>query len=172
VPVVVNVNGGGTATTNIAIQTVSPGIFQTVNSDGTSRAVVVRDDGSFADVGGSDAYDPNNPARLTENVRLYLTGLGATVPQVGTDSIQNPNADLVGRDALVAGAMQAGIVGGTGLQVVSARQAPGLIGVYEVQVFIPSAAPTGNNVQIAIGIVPVGANSAVSSPAATIAIGQ
>jgi uncharacterized protein (TIGR03437 family) len=91
---------------------------------------------------------------------------------VGTDSIQNPNADLVGRDALVAGAMQAGIVGGTGLQVVSARQAPGLIGVYEVQVFIPSAAPTGNNVQIAIGIVPVGANSAVSSPAATIAIGQ
>jgi hypothetical protein len=56
--------------------------------------------------------------------------------------------------------------------VVSARQAPGLIGVYEVQVFIPSAAPTGNNVQIAIGIVPVGANSAVSSPAATIAIGQ
>ena len=172
VPVVVKTNGGGTATTNIAIQTVSPGIFQTVMSDGTSRAVVVRDDGSFADVGGNDAYDPNNPARLNENVRLYMTGLGATLPQVGTDSIQNPNADLVGRDAVVAGAMQAGIVGGPGLQVVSARQAPGLIGVYEVQVFIPSNAPTGNNVQMAIGIVPVGASSAVSSPVSLIPIGQ
>jgi uncharacterized protein (TIGR03437 family) len=159
VPVVVKVNGGGSATTNIAIQTVSPGIFQTVMSDGTSRAVAVRDDGSFADIGGTDIYDPNNPVRLGENVRFYLTGLGTTLPAVGTDSIQNPNADLVGHDATVAGVVQAGIVGFGGMQVVSARQAPGLIGVYEVQVLIPSNAPTGNNVQISIGVVPAGSSS-------------
>jgi uncharacterized protein (TIGR03437 family) len=175
VAVVVTVNNGGTATANIPISVVSPGVFQTVMSDGNSRAVVVRDDGSFADIGGSDASDPNNPARLNENVRLYLTGLGVTTPAVGTDSIQNPNADLVGRDAVVAGVVQAGIVGGPGLQVVSARQAPGLIGVYEVEVFIPNNAPTGNNVPISFGIVPLGASSgtpAVTAPTSTLPIGQ
>ncbi len=175
VPVVVNVNGGGSAATNIAIQTVSPGLFQTFMSDGTSRAVAMRDDGSFADIGGTDIYDPNNPVRLGENVRFYLTGLGTTFPAVGTDSIQNPNADLVGRDATVAGVVQAGIVGFGGMQVVSARQAPGLIGVYEVQVLIPSSAPTGNNVQISIGVVPAGSSSStpgVFGPNSSIPIAQ
>jgi uncharacterized protein (TIGR03437 family) len=144
-------------------------------SDGTSRAVAVRDDGSFADIGGTDIYDPNNPVRLGENVRFYLTGLGTTFPAVGTDSIQNPNADLVGRDATVAGVVQAGIVGFGGMQVVSARQAPGLIGVYEVQVLIPSSAPTGNNVQISIGVVPAGSSSStpgVFGPNSSIPIAQ
>jgi uncharacterized protein (TIGR03437 family) len=172
VPVIVNA-GSGSTTVNVPVQTVSPGIFQTVMSDGVSRAVVVRDDGSFADVGGTDVYDPNNPARRGETVRIYATGLGPTMPAVGTDSIQDPNADLVGYDATVAGTMQAGIVGSGGLQIISARQAPDLIGVYEVQVVIPSNAPTGNSVQIAIAVIPVGASSsapAVSSIAALIPI--
>jgi hypothetical protein len=57
--------------------------------------------------------------------------------------------------------------------VVSARQAPDLIGVYEVQVLLPANAPTGNNVQIAIAVVPTGSSSstpAVSSIAALIPI--
>jgi uncharacterized protein (TIGR03437 family) len=172
VPVTVNV-GVGSTTTSIAVQTVSPGIFQTIMSDGVSRAVVVRDDGTFADVGGNDAYDPNNPARRGENIRIYATGLGTTIPFVDTDNIQNPNADLIGYDANVAGVMQVGIVGFGGLQVVSARQAPDLIGVYEVQVLLPANAPTGNNVQIAIAVVPTGSSSstpAVSSIAALIPI--
>jgi uncharacterized protein (TIGR03437 family) len=175
VPVAVNVNGGGSATINVPIMTVSPSILQAVMSDGTMRAVVVRSDGSFADVGGTDAYDPNNPARLNEYVRIYATGLGVTSPSVGTDSIQDPNADLYGTTANVAGTVQVGIVGFGGLQVISARQAPDLIGVYEVQVAIPSNAPTGNNVQITVGVVPAGSSSstpAVSSPAAVIPIGQ
>jgi len=175
VPVVVNVHGGGNAATNVPILALSPGIFQTVMSDGTNRAVVVRSDGSFADVGGTDQYDPNNPARLNEYVRVYATGLGPTFPLVGTDTIQNPNADLYGTTANVAGTVQAGLVGFGGLQVISARQAPDLIGVYEVQVAIPSNAPVGNSQQITIGVVPAGSSSttpAVTSPAALIPIGQ
>jgi uncharacterized protein (TIGR03437 family) len=175
VPAVLTTNGGGTATVNIPIQTVSPGILQAAMSDGVSRAVVVRSDGSFADVGGTDTYDPNNPARLNENVRIYVTGLGATLPAVGTDSIQDPNADLIGFDATVTGTVQVGIVGFGNLQVITQRQAPDLIGVYEVQVFIPSNAPTGNNVQISVGVVPAGSNSstpATFGPNAVIAIGQ
>jgi uncharacterized protein (TIGR03437 family) len=167
----VTVNVGGASTTlNVPVETVSPGIFQMAMSDGVVRAVVVRDDGSFADVGGTDAYDPENPARRGENVRIYATGLGPTLPLVFTDDIQNPNADLIGFDATVASVVQAGIVGFGGLQVVSARQAPDLIGIYEVQVLLPSGAPTGNSVPIAISVVPIGANSAVSSNVSLIPI--
>ena len=162
VAVIVTTNGGGTGQTTIPVLAVSPGIFTSVQSDGVARAVVVRQDGSFADIGGSTTYDPNNPVRHNENVIFYLTGLGTTIPTVNTDSIENPLAyvDLI--EAVVQGTMQAAFVGGSGLNVVSARQAPNLIGVYEVQVAIPSSAPTGNSVPISICIVP--ANSPASTP--------
>jgi uncharacterized protein (TIGR03437 family) len=166
VPVVVNINGGGTATANIPIAVVSPGIFQQVMSDGVSRAVALRGDGSFADIGGSDGYDLPNPVRQGEYTRFYLTGLGATNPQVGTDGIEDPNSYVssptnpAGVESLVAGTVQAGFPGSNAsVQVVAAHAAPGLIGVYEVEVLIPTNAPTGDNVPISIGIVPFGSSS-------------
>ena len=167
IPVSVTVDGGGTsAPLNISVQAASPGIFQTMMSDGVLRAAVVRSDGTFADVGGT----PLNPARRGENIRLYATGLGPTVPPVGTDNIQDPGADLIGFDAKISDVLQVGIVNYGGLQIVSARQAPDLIGVYEVQVLLPNDVPTGNNVQIAIAAVPSGSSTAVSSIAALIPI--
>jgi len=151
VPVIVTV-GLGTANVNVPVQNASPGIIESVNSDGTKRAVIVRDDGSFMDLG---TLFPN-PARRGENVRIYLTGLGPTIPAVGTNSIQDPNADLFGRDALVAGTVIVGLSGAGGVTVVSARQAPDLIGVYEIQFVVPSNAPTGD-VGISVGIIPQGA---------------
>jgi uncharacterized protein (TIGR03437 family) len=164
VPVVVNV-GAGTSSTNVAVQTVSPGIFQTVMSDGTSRAVVVRDDGTFADIG----TDLPNYARLGEKVRIYVTGVGPTLPAVATNSIQDPNADLVGSDATITATVQVNI-SGVVVPVVSARLAPDLIGVYEVQFLIPSGTQTGNNVVISVLVTPVGASSATQSLNSTIPI--
>jgi uncharacterized protein (TIGR03437 family) len=172
VPVVVNVNGGGTATANIPIGQVSPGIFTQVMSDGVTRAVATRADGSFADVGGADTYDPSNPVRLNEDVRFYVTGIGATTPAIGTDAIQNPNADLAGVNAVVAGGVVAGIVNGPTLQVISARPAPDLVGVYEIQVMIPGNAPTGNSVGLYIGIIPVGSSATLYAPNVLVPIGQ
>lgn len=165
VPVTVTAGGGGNATINTSVLAVSPGIFQTKMSDGISRAVVVRSNGQFADVGGA----VNNPARRNEYVRVYVTGMGPTNPFVDTNNIQDPNADLVGSDASLSG-VQAAIVGYGGLQVISARLAPDLIGVYEIQVALPGDAPTGNNVQIEVHITPAGASSPVYSTAALIPI--
>jgi uncharacterized protein (TIGR03437 family) len=164
VPVVVNVNGGGTASTNIPITAVSPGIFQQVMSDGTSRAVAMRSDGTFADIGNPDSYDPTNPVRLGEIVRFYLTGLGATTPPIGTDAIENPNAYIYGVDATVNGNVSATFTGSNqAMEIISARQAPGQIGVYEIQVQIPSNAPTGANVPFSISIVPTPGATAVTA---------
>jgi uncharacterized protein (TIGR03437 family) len=162
VPVVVIV-GTASASTTIAVQTVSPGIFETTMSDGVKRAVVVRDDGTFADVG--TAFP--NPARRGERVRIYVTGLAPTIPTVGTNSIQDPNADLFGVNAVVAGAIQISLGGSGGVQVISARQAPDLIGVYEVQFLVPAGAPTGNDVPITVGIVPTGSGAAAVQSAAS-----
>jgi uncharacterized protein (TIGR03437 family) len=184
VPVVVNVNGGGTATTNIPIYTVSPGIFQQVMSDGTSRAVAVRSDGTFADVGGTDSYDPDNPVRQGEDVRFYLTGLGATNPFLGnlvtssqSDTIEDPDSYIYGVEAVVTGTVQVGFPGypNISVTVVKAHAAPSLIGVYEVEVTIPANAPLGNNIPLSIGIVPAGSNSSTPGTFGTqslIPIGQ
>jgi uncharacterized protein (TIGR03437 family) len=177
VPVVVNVNGGGTATVNIPIAAVSPGIFQQVMSDGVSRAVAVRSDGTFADIGGTDISDPNNPIRLNEVVRFYLTGLGATLPASVTDTIEDPDSYISNVENLVTGTIQVGFPGSpsVSVQVLKAHQAPGLIGVYEVDVEIPGNAPTGNNVPLSIGIVPAGSSSSTPGtfgPQSTVPIGQ
>ena len=54
VAIAVNV-GGGSATVNMPVQAATPGIFQTVMSDGTARAVAFRPDGTFVSL--------QNPAR-------------------------------------------------------------------------------------------------------------
>jgi uncharacterized protein (TIGR03437 family) len=137
IPLVVNV-GGGTATTNITVLPAAPGIFSTVMSDGVSRAVLVRPDGSYVSL--------QNPARKGEIVRMYATGLGPVVPSVGTNSIAVP-----GNDSLVTGQLIVG-VNNAGARVISARLAPTLVGVYEVAFQVPSDAPTSNDVVLSLAV--------------------
>ena len=140
VPVSVNA-AGGTASVNIPVQTASPGIFETTMSDGVARAVAVRPDGSFVSL--------ENPARRGEVIRVYVTGLGATAPVVGTNSIP-----IAGTDSMVLGQLIVG-VNNSGARVLSARLAPTQIGVYEVAFQVDSGASTGNNVVLSVAINPV-----------------
>jgi uncharacterized protein (TIGR03437 family) len=137
IPLTVSV-GGGSANTNITVLPASPGIFGTVMSDGVSRAVLVRPDGTFVSL--------QNPARKGEIIRLYATGLGPVIPSVSTNSIAVP-----GTDSLVVGQMIVG-VNNAGARVISGRLAPSLIGVYEVTFQVPSDAPSGNDVVLSLAI--------------------
>ena len=139
VPVTVNA-AGGTATVNIPILIASPGIFETPMSDGVRRAVLVRPDGSFVSL--------ENPARRGEVIRVYVTGLGATAPPVGTNQIAVP-----GTDSLVLGQVIVGVNNG-GARVITARMAPSQVGIYEVAFQVDSNAATGNNVVLSVAINP------------------
>ncbi len=161
VPVTVNV-GAGSATVNVAVQTAAPGIFQVPYSDGTLRAVALRSDGSFVSL--------LNPARRTEIVRVYVTGLGPTLPKVGTGQVDNPGADLIGADALATGTVIVGISGSGGATVTSARLGANMIGVFEVAFIVPANAPQGNNVAFSVGVVPVGLTNAINSLTSTLPI--
>jgi len=148
VPVVVNV-GAGNATINIPIQAASPGVFQTVMSDGVSRAVLVRPDGSFVSL--------TNPARRGENLVAFATGLGAPTSPVSTNSVAAPGAVVSPRGTVVVG------MAGRGLPLISAQLSDELLGVWLVTFTVPTDVPQGNNVTFSISVIPPGSGTPIAS---------
>jgi len=151
--VVVSV-GGGSATVNLPVLAASPGVYGALGADGVTRALLVRQDGSFVSLA--------NPARRGETVTAFVTGLGPTTPPVGTNQIpqrsttSNANGYLV---PSVSGTVVPG-VSGAGAALVSAQLTLDLVGVYQVSFVVPSNAPTGSNIGFSIGVIPVGAATA------------
>lgn len=132
----------GTASAQFTTQVspVAPGIFETVMSDGRKRGVVVKPDGTFASL--------ENPVRKGEIARMYVTGMGnGILPAVGTNSPGIPDIDSTVMDisSIIVGVNNAGV------QVISARYARDLIGIYEVTFQVPSDVAAGDlNLAIAV----------------------
>jgi uncharacterized protein (TIGR03437 family) len=146
VPVVVNA-AGASGSVNIPIQAVSPGIF-TQTIDGVTRAVVVRPEGSFV--------TPTNPARRGENLTALVTGLGPSIPVVGTNSVAAPGSITAPQGTVVVG------MAGRGVPLISAQMSPDQVGVWLVQFTVPSDIATGNQ-SFSISVVPTGSSTSVSS---------
>jgi uncharacterized protein (TIGR03437 family) len=143
VPVTVTVNGAK-ATVNVTVLPASPGIFQSLQSDGVVRAVIERPDGSFA--------GPTNPARRGETVTAFVTGLGAVSPQISTNSLPIWNTPSIVNGSVIVG------VNNEGSQLVTAQLSPDMIGVYYVEFVVPEDAPQTNNVPFSIGLEPAGSS--------------
>jgi uncharacterized protein (TIGR03437 family) len=154
VPVVVNV-GAGNGTINIPIQAASPGIFQTVMSDGVPRAVLVRPDGSFVSL--------QNPARRGENLIAFLTGLGPATTPVSTNSVAAPGAVVTPRGTVVVG------MAGRGIPLISAQLSDELLGVWLVTFTVPTDVNTGN-LTFSVSVVPAGSGAPISSATTTIPV--
>ena len=147
VPVTVNL-GGGTTNLNLTVQAGSPGIYQTVMSDGVTRAVLVRPDGSYV--------SPTNPARRGETEVAFVTGLGPTSPPIGTAALPAPNSFSNVQATVLAG------MNGGGIPVLFARLSEDLPGVYLVAIEIPSDAATGDDT-FSVGVVPIGGGATINS---------
>jgi len=156
--VVVSV-GGGSATVNLPILAASPGVYGAVGTDGVTRALLARPDGSFVSLA--------NPARRGETVTAFVNGLGPTTPQVGTNQL--PPRGTV---ATVNGTVVPGVAGGGAALYSQPQLAADLVGIYEVSFVIPSNVNSGNNVGFSIGLIPVGASTAQYSALMYIPIGQ
>lgn len=142
-PISINV-GGGVATVTVPVQAATPGIFETLMSDGVRRAVVIRPDGTFVSLKNPAGLP--NPARPGEVVRVFVTGLGPTAPAMATGAFP-----FAGVDSLALGQVIVG-VNNAGARVVSARVSPNLIGVYEVAFQVPTDAPIGNDVVLSVAV--------------------
>jgi uncharacterized protein (TIGR03437 family) len=116
----------------VAVRSSGPGIFQFGDADGVQRAVVVRSDGTYAGV--------SNPVHPGETVRLYITGMGQVQPALPTNAVPVLGVDSAAQGTVVVA------INNSGMRVVSARRAPGLVGVDEITFQVDPAAPVGTDV--------------------------
>ncbi|HUP03215.1 MAG TPA: putative Ig domain-containing protein, partial [Bryobacteraceae bacterium] len=128
-PVVVSNNGALTASQTVQISTVSPGLA--VGGDGT---VIAQhwDDGSLV-----SASDPAVPG---EYVVLYLVGMGSVDNSVATGAAASasPLSRVTSQPTVT--------MGGTSIPVLFAGLTPDSVGLYQIDIQMPSTLAGGNQV--------------------------
>jgi adhesin/invasin len=136
--VVIQTPQGSVTLNNVIVNALAPGIFTsgTVPA-GYPQAVASRPDGSIVTAA--------NPAQRGENVTLFATGLGLTLPLPVT------NVPGVPGEA-VASTVYAGI-NHSGVAVDSAFYQPGLIGVYAVMIQVPLSTVPGPGQPVSLAVV-------------------
>ncbi|MEO8597685.1 MAG: proprotein convertase P-domain-containing protein [Candidatus Solibacter sp.] len=130
---VVNPSGSSLAVPQFA-SVANPGVF-TYEVGGTGQAKAINQDGSAN--GDGSILSSDKPAPTGSIISVYATGLGAVTPAVsaGTPAPTNTlsttvspvTATIAGRDATVT----------------FAGLAPGLIGVYQLNIIVPPSTPSG-----------------------------
>ena len=119
----------------ITIAAARPAIF-TINQQGTGQGAILNQD-----------FSPNSATNAAERgsvVQIFATGLGATTPTV-------PSGQPAPGDppALVTAAVEARI-GGQTAGVQFAGLAPGFVGLYQVNVVVPSAVEPGSEIELTL----------------------
>jgi uncharacterized protein (TIGR03437 family) len=123
--VVVN-NGATSETVTVPLRAALPGVFTT---DGATGVVLHAD---------NQLVSANRPAERGEVVVVYATGLGAVTntPATGAAAPSAPLAETVAKPSVT--------VGGVAAEVVFSGLTPGFVGLYQVNIRIPDAAPAGS----------------------------
>jgi uncharacterized protein (TIGR03437 family) len=127
-----------------------PGIF-TLSQDGTGQAAILNQD--------SSANSAGNPAARGAVIQIYATGLGATEPPVQS-GYPAPGAEPLARVATLPEVR----IGGHAAALHFAGLAPGFVGLYQVNVEVPTAVEPGSAVPLVI------LQNGVSSNTVTVAI--
>jgi len=130
---------------SVTIAGVGPAIFST-NGDGTGQgAVVIASSGVLAAPAG--AFPGSQPVARGDYLAIYCTGLGAVsnTPADGAPAPSSPPLATTLTDPAVT-------IGGVPAVVSYSGLAPGLVGLYQVNVQVPANAPVGNAVNLAISV--------------------
>ena len=139
----------GTGTSTAETLNVAPsavGIFQ---YSGTTRAVVLNQDGT--------PNGPENPESRGRVLVVYLTGQGAVDPPV-------PTGQAAPTDSLsYVRAPSSSSVGGADATVLFLGLAPTFVGVTQANIQIPSGAPVGSSVSLVISVAGQGSNTTTVS---------
>ncbi|MDQ6677376.1 MAG: hypothetical protein M3Z09_08785 [Acidobacteriota bacterium] len=156
VPITVSASVGGSTNGFVTVLPVSPGLFESVNTDGRRRVVALRPNGTVV--------TPANPAVRGENLRVYATGLGPVSPNVPTGSFSPAGSDPAITSNLVAG------INNNGVPIVQAIYARNLVGVYELTVMVPNDAVAFPSGTVNFSVAVQGPNGYVYSNGSLIAV--
>ena len=129
----------------IGIARFAPGIFS-INAQGTGQGVIV--DANYRVV------DSSNPAVAgTTVVLIYATGLGAVTNQPATGAAA-PLSPLARTTT-----MPVVMIGGAAATVQFSGLAPGLVGIYQINVLVPAESASGTDVPVSISMDGVASNT-------------
>lgn len=128
----------------VTVAPVQPGIF-TVDQSGAGQGAILN--------AANELASPTRPARAGEIVQVFGTGLGSTTPAVasGEPAPSNPPA-TVNNPVTVT-------IGGLNAPVHFAGLAPGFVGLYQVNVQVPSGVRAGSAVPLVLTQAGVGSNT-------------
>ena len=153
VPLELSRGTGGTATSSLIVAAVSPGIFS-MDGSGTGQGAIVTSTGEVAAPAGSVSGQPARPARHGEVISIFLTGLGDVTnrpPNGSPAPIPPPFSETLLTTTLT--------IGGVTATPVFSGLAPLFVGLYQVNVQVPDAVPTGNAIQMVLTIGGVASNA-------------
>jgi uncharacterized protein (TIGR03437 family) len=131
--VVVSGDGLGSRPRAVSLASTAPGVFS-FTSDGQGPGAILHADFSPVSIA--------NPARIGETVLIYATGLGPTSPAVGT-GLPAPSGGYQSATPSVQ-------LGGVAAQVAFSGLAPGFVGLYQINIRIPSNVQIGTNVPLVV----------------------
>ena len=121
----------------LKLRNANPAPFEYVES-GTNRRYAAALDGSFL------LISTNNPARRGQVLQLFVNGLGPVDNTPGNGQI-SPSAPLARTTAIPEVK-----IGGKVAQVLFSGLAPGIVGLYQLNVIVPNDSPTGTDVDLSI----------------------
>jgi uncharacterized protein (TIGR03437 family) len=125
----------------VTVVTSRPALFS-LDSSGTGQGLVQR----FAADGSFSLAEPETPSRAGEALVIFCTGIGPVDPPVSSGEAA-PFSPL-SRIVLPISA----ILGEQRLKPFFAGLAPGFVGLYQVNVLLPTDSPTGDQVPLIIEV--------------------
>jgi len=150
---VVTVRGVAAAPDQITVADARPGIFS-LNSIGTGQgAIQVSNTPIYAAPQGSVPGSQARPADRGEYITIYCTGLGATDPPVAS-GMAAPSSPLATAKTAVTVS-----IGGIQVPAAFAGLSPGFVGLYQVNIQVPSGVQPGDAVPLVITQAGVNSNT-------------
>jgi uncharacterized protein (TIGR03437 family) len=134
----VQVNNNG-ITSNVVtsfVNSTAPGVF-TKPSGGIGTVAALHADNSVV--------SSTNPAQIGETIAIYVTGLGAVTPAVG-DGVPGPSNPLSSASNTITVT-----IGGQAATTTFVGLAPGLVGLYQINVQVPTGLTSGNAILSVLG---------------------
>jgi uncharacterized protein (TIGR03437 family) len=143
------VGGGASPAVSVSVVEAAPGIF-TQDSSGKGAGVT-------ANAVTGQLVTASTPIQRGQIITIYGTGFGPVSPQAATGA-PSPTPAATTTKTVTA------TVGGLPATVLFAGLTPGLVGLYQLNVQVPSSCPTGSSVPVVATV------SGVASNTVTIAI--
>ena len=147
-----SVQNGSVAGTpqTVTLAAFNPGLFST-NSQGTGQGAILLANTSFL-AAPAGAFPGSQPAARGSYVEIFASGLGAVTntPATGAVSASSPLSTTIQPTVTI---------GNADAPVSFSGLAPGFVGLYQVNVQVPAAAPVGGAVPVVLTIGGAGSNT-------------